>query len=109
MSTRTDVGLAIKKGRALDELRNHPVLKEANEVYEHEQGVLFLFLYAKWSKFDHEIEDLYSKLEDFENDHLLVGAEHDYPCSTEYDTGGWEDNPFELCREVKAKLSYCLD
>jgi len=110
MSMRFDIALALKRGPALDSLRNHPVLKDASETHEHEEGILFVFDDVKWSKFDQEVDDLYTKLEDYESDHFLVAASHDYPMSSEeYDSGDWEENPFELYREVRASLSYNKD
>ena len=83
--------------------------KEAERIFCHPEGVMYVFEDVKWYTDDKEISALYKWLEDEDGDgenFLIVGACHDYPESSDGDSGEWQENPWGVYRCVAVSLEY---
>jgi hypothetical protein len=113
MGIRSDVGVALKHN-VLRALENNPVvtklLSESSQVLEEDEGKLFVFEHVKWYRGlggYEDIDALYSALSgEDDGDYRIVEACHDYPNSKDGDCGGWDDNPWDLCRSISVTLWY---
>jgi hypothetical protein len=117
MGIRSDVGVALKKSLFSELGEKHPgVIRwlegmcDDRDIGEDDGGLLYIFRSIKWYRNDYEdIVSLYSALDDCDPDHSnhkIVEACHDYPNSEEGDSGSWDDNPWNLCRNIEVTLSY---
>lgn len=112
MSTRSDVGIALKTNvfKALsDETRDF--LEEVCEKYIHEEGVFFFGECLKWYVLDGgDIERFYDELGAFDDsEFLVIEGCHDYPDSDEGSRGDWDDNPWGAYKAVSVSIDFCHD
>jgi hypothetical protein len=109
MSIRSDVGVAVKK-ELLAKLNkaSRKFLKTASEHCDHKKGTLFIFRdYNHWGQSDAKVRSLSDDLDRGEvNNLLVVEACPEYPENDENDWGGWDDNPWNLRKEVSVSLAF---
>ena len=114
MSTRSDVGLAIKT-EAFEAL---PASVKAflaetdffDTKLEHEEGRLFHVQCIKWDDFAPPISDLYAALKELDGeDFIIIEACHDYPDSENGDRGDWVDNPWGLEQVTTTSVEFYVD
>jgi hypothetical protein len=107
MSSHSDVALALKH-KAIASLSAETLERLdifANTQLECEEGKLFHILQVKWYKHDGWVAELYSELEALDNETFrIVEACHDYPANDEGDLGGWDDNPWDICKDVAVSV-----
>ena len=118
MSSRSDVGIAIKKELLISLSPSiHGFLSEvAEEKHEREEGMLFVCRDVSWSQMNPAIKELYKELVNCEpsvstgvtddGGYRIVEACFDYPDSDENDQGGWLDNPWKLGKYVSVSLAF---
>ena len=121
MGVRSDVGIAMKEyvfqnlsekaKKFLEEweFEERSVYKSENEKDEDDAGRMLVTSDVKW--YSHDYEDIIAFMRHLNDDHdeedwLLLQACHDYPESTEGDTGGWYDNPFDFTKHVNVELNW---
>ena len=121
MGVRSDVGIAMKEyvfqnlsekaKKFLEEweFEEREVYKSSEEKDEDDAGRLLVTQDVKW--YSHDYEDIIAFMRHLNDDHdeedwLLLQACHDYPESTEGDTGGWYDNPFDFTKHVNVELNW---
>ena len=121
MGVRSDVGIAMKEyvfqnlsekaKKFLEEweFEERSVYKPENEKDEDDAGRMLVTSDVKW--YSHDYEDIIAFMRHLNDDHdeedwLLLQACHDYPESTEGDTGGWYDNPFDFTKHVNVELNW---
>ena len=121
MGVRSDVGIAMKEyvfqnlsekaKKFLEEweFEERSVYKSENEKDEDDAGRMLVTSDVKW--YSHDYEDIIAFMRHLNDDHddedwLLLQACHDYPESTEGDTGGWHDNPFDFYKQVSVELNW---
>jgi len=108
MSSKYNIGVALKKSIHVNDVLNK-VLKDFKS-YQHEEGTLYLVDWIRWN--DGPCVDLVRFYEELSRypaeDYLVVCACHAYPTSEDGDAGAWEENPWQMCREIDASIySYC--
>lgn len=70
----------------------------------------FLFTDIKWNRYDDEsIQELYVLIEDQPELHWIVEACHDYPESSDGDSGEWSDNPWGGRRQISVTIDCSLE
>lgn len=111
MSSRSDVGLAIKT-EAFEALtpETQQFLDEFFEtkLSEDDEGRLFHASDVKWYDIQNDIRRLYDELLKLnENDFLILEGCHEYPDSEEGCHGDWYDNPWGLTRNVSVSVEFC--
>lgn len=111
MSTRSDVGLAIKT-EAFDSLpESVKAFLADTDFFEtkliNDEGRLFHATCIKWCDFAPPISDLYAALGDLDElDFMILEGCHDYPDSLDGCRGDWMDNPWGLKRNVAVTVEY---
>jgi hypothetical protein len=110
MSTRSDVGIALKKNvfEALS-TETRDFLEQVFEAHTHsEEGIFFHATYLKWYTHDgSQVEKLYSELLDFDDDDFqIIEACHDYPDSDEGCAGAWDENPWGALKEINVSIDF---
>ena len=110
MSTRSDVGFACKAElvKQIDALFPW-VRNDADDVREHEEGMLFLFYDYKWNNIDGgDVQSLYSWLNaQNSDDYIIQEGCHDYPSmESECDVGGWVSNPWNVRKVVQVSIQF---
>ena len=67
-----------------------------------EEGTLYFIPGVKWYRdCGNDIEVFYADLEKNRVfDYLVIGACEEYPGNTEADAGAWEDNPWDLEKQM---------
>lgn len=112
MSTRSDVGIALKTNvfEALS-TETRDFLEKAFEQYTHEEGVFFHATCLKWYCFDGGgIEKLYNELGELDGaDFMLIEGCHDYPDLDEGSVGEWDDNPWGAYKAISVSIDFCHD
>jgi hypothetical protein len=112
MSTRSDVGLAIKN-EAFDSLPDSVKAFLADTDFfetklSDDEGRLFHVTCIKWCDFEPPISDLYGALDKLEeDDFMILEGCHDYPDSDDGCRGVWDDNPWGLTRNVSVSVDFC--
>ncbi len=94
MGIRSDVFVAIHKD-LWGKVAHLPIWNDASVSREEGGHFAFLFQDISWNRYDDEtIVELYRLIEDAQDLHWIVEVCHDYPESTEGDSGNWSDNPW---------------
>lgn len=112
MSTKSDVGLAIKT-EAFDSLpESVRAFLADTDFFEtklsDDEGRMFHTTGIKWCDFAPPISDLYAALDKlYENDFVLLEGCYDYPDSLDGCRGDWMDNPWGLIRSITVTVEYC--
>ena len=113
MSIRSDVGLALKASTV--EMLEGQYLRVyqwlCGDAVEHAfrlEGELFIFEHVKWGNGHPNVDALYEILRGYsDEDYLVVEACSEYPSEeSEYDAGGWLDNPWRLRKELIVRVLY---
>ena len=113
MGIRSDVAVCMKSELFSKLPKN--VLKwmkaDSSSIQEHPAGVMFVFEDVKWYVgSDKDIDGLYTWLEEagdeYGMDWKIVCACNEYPESEDGNGGGWEDNPWNVHKEVSVRLNY---
>jgi len=112
MSTRSDVGIALKNNvfEALTP-ETRDFLEAVGTKYTHEEGVFFHGECLKWYNMDGgSIEKLYDELDALdEADFYLIEGCLDYPESDDGTVGEWDENPWEAYKAVSVSIDFCHD
>jgi len=112
MSTRSDVGIALKNNvfKALS-AETRDFLESVCEAHKHEEGIFFHGEGLKWYTLDGgSIEKFYDELGAFDDsEFLVVEGCHDYPDSDEGSLGEWDDNPWGAYKAVSVSIDFCHD
>ena len=108
MSIQSDVAVCVRKGSPIfEKVSQLPLMTEANDTLVDEEGTMWVFNNVKWYRtLDKVIQELYTLLDTCFEDCFVVEACHDYPDSADGDFGEWEDNPWDVSRNVSVSLSY---
>jgi len=113
MGTRSDVAVCMKS--ELFSKLPEGILKwmkaDSSFIQQHPDGVMFLIEDVKWYVgSDKDIDSLYTWLEKAGEQHgmdwKIVCACNEYPESDDGNGGGWEDNPWNVYKEVSVRLNY---
>ena len=108
MSTRSSVGIALKRAVWVEWIRsNHGLIQDLEDLcekrYNHEEGVFYYLPNVMWS----DDNALYKALEKVsEDDYLIRGGFHAYPTDTSCNAGNWNDNPWKLSVAVSVSVSF---
>ena len=111
MGIRSDIGIALKAAFVPQfELLAKEHLPNFSETFEHELGNAYVLNHVKWYSDNPDVKAITDYL-DFigEDNYLVVEACHDYPESTEGDSGNWTDNPFNIGRNISVSISVSMD
>ena len=109
MGSRSQVVIAVKAGPLLDSITANPgpILVHADTVEKDEEGTLWEFDSIKWYEgSDPDIDDFLDRLEEYDEDFLVVVSNEDYPSSEGGYQGGWDDNPWNVCKVVRATVKW---
>jgi hypothetical protein len=91
----------------------HLAIFERGDRYDHSDGVAYSFPAIKWYTGEGEVKELYDALAAHDdpagNNHLIIEACHDYPESTDGDSGSWCDNPWNARRVVTVGINFDYD
>jgi len=106
MGVRSDVAVLMKHRvfASMPDLAKK-LLSECDEEHRDDEGVLFHFLQVKWygGKDIDALNDALDKEED--EDWLIIEACHDYPCTEDYSTGDWVENPWNAFKQVSVSIN----
>ena len=109
MGIRSEVGFAAKPNvveNLSEEARATITRYFGKPQCQHEEGTLWFVEGIKWycSTYD-DLISLYAELGRFhDEDYIIVEACYDYPTSDEGCIGEWHDNPWNMHREVSARV-----
>lgn len=111
MSTRSDVGLAIKT-EAFDSLPENVKAFLDTDFFDtkltEDEGRLFHVECIKWCDFDPPISDLYHALRELDSeDFIIIEGCHDYPDSDNGCRGDWVDNPWDMSKNIQVSVTFC--
>lgn len=112
MGVRSDVVLVLKTElveKLSDEMKKR-WFHDCNRCYKNSAGVLYEWEYVKWYMDDYpELKEMYAWLrEQPTEDFLVVEACHDYPENCDGDLGSWNDNPWNVYRNVSVSVNFEL-
>lgn len=108
MGIRSDVAVCIKR----EILGNMPplvsaLINENAETHEHVEGMLYVFTDIKWYiATDENIRALYDWLRGERPDNFLVVEACSEDPQLDDGYGQWQDNPWNVYREIVVRLSY---
>ena len=111
MGTRSDVALCMKN-KVYQELSDaaKATIKDYFGDFENrtEEGLLFATHDVKWYHNCYgDLIQLYSELSDGEHeDFLIMVATPEYPDDNDADIGCWDDNPWDITKEVSVTLEW---
>jgi hypothetical protein len=108
MSTRSDVGIAIKKElfKLFSEDDKNKYFQGYDSCIGREEGVLYIFKQVNSSSFD-EFKHFLSAASNNEPEmYLLIDVCFDYPEADCDDCGCWYDNPWCLRRVLSVELTW---
>lgn len=76
-------------------------------VRTHDEGVAYSMDDVKWyHDTDAELVEFYGWLREFYDQHVVIAACHDYPESSDADSGDWHDSPWEPRRCVSVSIEF---
>lgn len=113
MSSRSDIGIAIKRSLLAKIAESKPNIlqwleAESDEQLIHDQGTCYIFRNYSWPPCGNtKIDNLYVALDDHDHDFLIVEVYHNYSFDeSEFDAGEWISNPWKLHKEIVVSLYY---
>jgi len=107
MGIRSDIGIAVKAPFVIgfEKIATEQGL-DFSETHEKEEGNAYLFTDIKWYS---DYPQVIAVMEYFktigEENYLIVDACPEYPESDDGDSGSWNDNPFNLCKQISVSIS----
>ena len=106
MGIRSDVGIAIKKNVQLSEDTVAWLKEYCWEELSHKDGTLYVLNGVKWYDLDPRVVNLNNELDNYNSrDYKIIEACSEFPNSG-VDSGDWDDNPWDLYKEVSVSLGY---
>ena len=109
MSTRSDVGIALKSELVKEFDEKFPFIAEwSSERMVRGEGVCYVMDCIRWDSISGEtVLGVYAWLRSKGRDNYkVVEMCHDYPDYTDGEAGEWEDNPWNLRRVVTTSLGF---